>query len=319
MKRFWLPMAGAASVFALLPAAAPALDASPSAAMAQARAALGRRLFHDGDLSLDGSMSCASCHGQRRGFAEGNRAHPGVTGEAGRRNVPGLANVGRRMALSWADPGQFPLEVQALTPITGTHPVEMGMAGKEAELTRRLSANACYRALFRAAYPGEAISLPTVAGALAAFQRTLVSDQAPIDRLRAGEAVAMTPQARRGAALFERDCAACHSGPDFTDDRSHRVAAPMPRDLGLAEISGKAEDEGRFRTPSLRNVTLSAPYFHDGESPTLAAAIRRHEGRVPDAEDEAALIAFLDLLTDHAFVTDPRFAYPDQPCEVTPD
>jgi len=289
------------------------LSAADSA-QAGARVALGRRLFYDADLSADGTMACATCHEQKHGFAEGNRAHPGVTGEAGRRNVPGLANVGRRASLTWGDPTIRTLEAQALVPLLGTHPVEMGMLGKERELPRRLGANPCYRALFRAAFPDEkgVIDVATVTRALAAFQRTLVSASAPYDGLAKGA----LPAGRR---VFAARCASCHSGPDLTDDRFHRVTDVQPADRGLGEITGKPADDGKFRTPSLRNVALSAPYFHDGASPTLAAAIERHEGLKLKPEEQKSALIFMELLTDHAFVTDARFAYPDGPCEVTPD
>lgn len=315
MKRAWGAALVAVALLASLAAvAAPARDARE----ADARAALGRRLFYDADLSLDGTMSCATCHGQRRGFAEGNRSHPGVTGEPGRRNVPGLANVGRRKVLTWGDSSLRTLEVQFLVPMTGTHPVEMGMAGKEAELARRLGANACYRALFGAAFPEEkgAIGMGTVARAVAAFQRSMVSTNAPIDRI--GTGFALSDEARAGQRIFKHDCASCHKGPDFTDDRFHRVAPSQPEDRGLGETTGRSADDGKFRTPSLRNVALSAPYFHDGSSPTIGDAIRRHAGIALKPGEQRAVAAFLDLMTDRTFVSDPRFAYPDGPCEVTP-
>ncbi len=314
MRRAW----GAAFAAGVLSVALAAIAApATSDREADARIALGRRLFYDADLSLDGSMSCATCHGQRRGFAEGNRSHPGVTGEPGRRNVPGLANVGRRKVLTWGDSTLRTLEAQFLVPVTGTHPVELGMAGKEAELARRLSANACYRALLGAAFPGEkgAIGMDTVARAVAAFERSMVSGDAPIDRIGAGGA--LPAQARAGQGIFKRDCAACHKGPDFTDDRFHRVAAHQPADRGLGEVTGRSADDGKFRTPSLRNVALSAPYFHDGGSPTIGDAIRRHGGIALKPEEEQAVAAFLDLMTDRSFVADPRFAYPDGPCEAS--
>lgn len=303
----------------------PAASAPPPAATADAdaeaaRVALGRRLFYDGDLSLDGSMSCATCHVQRRGFADSTRTRPGVTDEPGRRNVPGLANVGRRRSLTWGDASIRTLEAQALVPILGEHPVEMGMKGREAELAGRLGRSACYARLFRAAFPAEAgrIDMDTVAGALAAFQRGLVSADAPADRFDRGDASALSPEAREGSRLFARRCADCHAGPDRTDDRFHRVAAGAvdPRDRGLGEITGRARDDGHFRTPSLRNVAVSAPYFHDGESPTLEHAIRRHrQVRLRDGE-MAPLLAWLGALTDDRFLADPRFAYPDGPCEA---
>ncbi len=281
---------------------------------ADARVALGRRLFYDADLSRDGTMACATCHEQRHGFADGNRVHPGVTGEPARRNVPGLANVGRRKVLTWGDSRLRTLEAQFLVPVQGTHPVEMGMAGMDAELTRRLSANACYRALFGAAFPDEkgAIDVGTVARAVSAFQRTLVSAAAPVDR--AGGA--LPADALAGQRLFKRACASCHSGPDYTDDRFHRLAPAQAADRGLGEVTGRPADDGRFRTPGLRNVALSAPYFHDGATATLPAAIARH-GLALKPEEASAVAAFLDQLTDGAFIADPRFAYPDEPCEAS--
>lgn len=285
-----------------------------------ARIALGRRLFYDGDLSIDGSMSCATCHLQHRGFAEGQRNHPGVTGEAGRRNVPGLANVGARKSLTWGDGSIRTLEAQALVPMLGEHPVEMGMKGQEAELARRLGGNACYTRLFRAAFPAEqgVIGSATVARALAAFERSLVSRDAPADRYARGDAAAIPPEAHTGAALFKRHCAACHAGPDFTDDRFHAVAtgAPDPRDRGLGEVTGHRRDLDRFRTPSLRNIAVAAPYFHDGASATLEEAVRRHRGIVLGSDGEAALVAYLRELTDQTFLADRKLAYPDGPCEA---
>jgi len=317
-----LPARAALLLAMLLPIgvmAARADSVAPPSAVADARAALGRRLFYDADLSIDGTMACATCHVQRRGFADSTRTHPGATGEPGRRNVPGLANVGRRASLTWGDAGLRTLEAQALVPLLGEHPVEMAMRGQEAELARRLGGNGCYVALFRAAFPEAEgrIDIATVTQALGAFQRTLVSSAAPIDRHRAGDADALPPQARIGETLFRRGCASCHGGADMTDDRFHRVADDRgpPGDRGLGEITGRARDDGRFRTPSLRNVAVSAPYFHDGASPTLADAIRRHRGMALADGELAALTAFLETMTDAHFLSDPRFAYPDGPCE----
>jgi cytochrome c peroxidase len=277
------------------------------------RAALGRRLFYDADLSLDGTMACATCHEQRHGFADGNRTHPGITGEPARRNVPGLANVGRRKVLTWGDPRLGTLEAQFLVPVLGTHPVEMGMAGKEGELARRLGANACYRALFKAGFPEEqgTVGMDTIARAISSFQRILISRDTPIDR---GEMP--SDEARSGQKLFKRDCASCHSGPDYTDDRFHRVAGIQPADRGLGEITGRSEDDGKFRTPSLRNAAVGAPYFHDGASRTLSEAIARHAGIAFKPEEDRAVLAYLDRMTDRTFLTDRRFAYPDEPCEA---
>ncbi|CUS45530.1 MAG: cytochrome c peroxidase [Pseudomonadota bacterium] len=286
-------------------------------AMSAARVELGRRLFYDADLSIDGSMSCATCHEQHRAFADGNATHAGVHGDPGRRNVPGLANVAWAKSLTWGDPRIRTLEAQALVPIAGLHPVEMGMAGQETETARRLGRDGCYVDMFSAAFPeaGGRIDVAQIAKALAAFERTLISFDTPYDAWRRGDAAAMPAQAVAGRALFAATCAACHSGPLLSDGAFHHIVPAATGDLGLGEISGHAADNGRFRTPSLRNVALTAPYFHDGSAPTIEVAIRRHPGMeaIRDA-DMASLTAFLSMLTDRHFVTDKAFALPDTAC-----
>lgn len=278
-------------------------------AMSKARVELGRRLFYDADLSLDGTMACAACHEQRHAFADGNRTRPGITGEPGRRNVPGLANVAWMAPLTWADPRQTTLEAQVAVPVLGDHPVEMGMKGQEAEIARRLGRDPCYVRQFRTAFPekGGAIGLETVAMALAAFERTMVSFGSDHDRGR------LSDSARRGAAAFGAACENCHGGPHFSDGAFHRLEAVVPADRGLGEVTGRVEDDGRFRTPGLRNVALTAPYFHDGRAADLPAAIARH-GIVLPAAEQGDVIAYLEALTDRDFVTDPRFALPQKAC-----
>lgn len=285
-----------------------------------AKVALGRRLFHDADLSIDGTMSCASCHEQHRAFAHSSRTRPGVNDAPGRRNVPGLVNVAWARTLTWADDRLTTLERQAAVPILGDHPVEMGMKDDEAEIPRRLGADPCYVQMFGDAFPelGGRIDMVTVTRALAAFQRTMTSYDTPYDHFRAGRRDALTPAAQQGLALFERHCANCHAGPNFSDDRYHRLVdlAPGASDRGLGEVTGRRDDDGRFRTPNLRNVGLTAPYLHDGSADTLADAITRHGRAVPKfaAGEQAALMAMLEGLTDRSFVTDRRFAYPDHFC-----
>ncbi len=288
--------------------------------MSDAKVALGRKLFYDADLSIDGTMSCATCHEQRRGFTDSNRTRPGVHGDPGRRNIQTLANVGYFRALTWGDPGVKSLEAQALIPIAGTKPVEMGFAGQEAVLAARLAGQACYREMFAEAFPeeGGAVTMVTLAKALAAFQRTLVSFDSPYDRRHRGEAVTVSPEALRGERLFKANCAGCHAGLLFTDAdkaRFHRIDAPFAGDQGLGDVTGEAADAGRFRTPSLRNAALSAPYLHDGSAPTLETAIRRHRVAMRLGDRQVAeLVAFLGTLTDETFVADPRFSLPKPGC-----
>jgi cytochrome c peroxidase len=301
-----------------LPAGVAQPDVPSDNPMTAAKVALGHRLFHDADLSINGTLSCATCHEQRRSFSDGVAAHPGAHGEPGLRNVPSLLNVAWMTPLTWANPRLTTLEVQATVPITGEDPVEMGMKGHEAEIARRLTANGCYRKLFRKAFPEEdgRIDLGTVTRALAAYQRTITSYDTAWDRARAGGAP-LPEEARRGEALFNGSggCAACHAGINLTDARLHPFATSS-RDAGAMRATGRREDSGVFRTPSLRNVALTAPYLHDGSAPTIGDAIARHGIALSQAE-RTALLAFLDQLTDRAVTADPRFALPPRRCSAT--
>lgn len=288
-----------------------------------AQVALGRRLFHDGDLSINGTLSCATCHDPRHSFADGVRAHPGAHGEPGLRNVPSLVNVGSFSPLTWGNPSLATLEQQALVPIAGEDPVEMGMKGQEAELTRRLSASPCYRKLFKAAFPVTRgrIDFTSVSAALAAFQRTIVSHETDWDHAAAGGPV-LNEAAARGEALFrgKGECAGCHSGREFTDLAFHRLpgapADPSNGDFGLARATGRVEDRGKFRTPSLRNVALTAPYLHDGSADTMTEAIARH-GTTLSPVETTDIEAFLNALTHTAVGADPRYTRPGKACEAS--
>lgn len=276
-----------------------------------AKVELGRRLFYDADLSANGTMSCATCHEQKHAFADSNRAHPGVSDEPGRRNVPGLANVAWFTPLMLADPANTTLETQAASPVFGTRPVEMGMAGREAEIGVRLGRDSCYQTMFMRAFPetGGRIDFANVARALASFERTLVSHGSAWDRQQLGQ------DAKAGSTLFARDCAACHSGPNFTDLTMHRLEAADPAlaDQGLFEKTGLDADRGKFRTPSLRNVTLTGPWWHDGSSRSLEYAITRH-GLTYEPAEVNHLIAFLESLSDPEFIKRKSLAMPSEAC-----
>lgn len=293
--------------------------------MSAAKVALGRRLFYDPALSRDGTLACAGCHEQGRGFADGQRVHMGVTGEMGIRNVPGLANVAWRSPLTWTDAKLETLEQQALVPMTGERPVEMGMKGAEAEIARRLAADPCYRALFAAAFPGRmqvgaGIGLGEVTAALASFQRTLISTDMPYDRYRGGRKDALSAPARRGEAQFRAaGCADCHGGADLTDNRFHYAGT-----TALGDFPGYNQKEPdaaealvqEFRTPSLRNVAVTGPWLHDGSAATMEDAIRRHAATLLGKVMMPDMLAFMDALTDRAFLTEPRFGKPVGRCGV---
>jgi cytochrome c peroxidase len=204
-----------------------------------------------------------------------------------------LANVAYSPALTWANPNMKTLEAQALVPMFGESPVELGLAGKEELMLGRLKADGRYQRLFASAFPDDAapITLLNVTRAIASFERTLLSANSAYDRAQRGEATAMSPAARRGEALFfsERlECFHCHGGFNFTGTADyvgkgiaevefHNTAlyhvkgtGLYPSDApGLREFTQRQEDDGKFKAPSLRNIAVTAPYMHDGSIATL--------------------------------------------------
>ena len=265
--------------------------------MSEEKVQLGRHLFYDVRLSGNGTLSCASCHEQRRAFSDGKVTPVGSTGDHVPRNAPGLANVAYLSTYTWANPVLESLESQALVPLFNEVPTELGLAPRLDEVLRRLRDDARYAELFRAAFPGEAepVGRDAIVKALASFQRTLLSGGAPYDRYLQGDSTAMSPAAKRGMELFfgERaECYHCHSGTHLTNSfraKDSRLperqffntglynmdgsGAYPPDNPGLFEFTRKDSDQGRFRVPPLRNVALTAPYMHDGSIPTLEAVI----------------------------------------------
>ncbi|WP_215763982.1 cytochrome-c peroxidase [Gluconobacter sp. P1D12_c] len=275
-----------------------AANISPTAAKIE----LGHRLFYDADLSLDGSMSCATCHEQRHAFSDGNPTHPGVTDEDGIRNVPPLANVGQFHTLTWTNQHVTTLEDQFFIPLSGHHPVEMGMTDMP-ELARRLSANPCYRVLFSKAFPEKNIPIDarSVAQAVSAFERELISDKSPWDLRLSGATQSQT----NGKKIFfgKGKCSSCHQPPLFTDQEFHTLSTSYSEPI---------------RTPSLRNVEVTAPYLHDGSAPTLREAILAHpKGSLLSQNELIDLAAFLKLLTDQNFLSDASLGLPSEKCPIS--
>ncbi len=266
--------------------------------MSAVKVELGRHLFYDRRLSDNGTQACASCHEQARAFTDGRETSIGSTGQMHPRNSMGLANVAYATTLTWANPLLLTLEQQALVPMFGREPVELGLAGTEARLFERLRAEPRYVALFPRAFPGEGetFTVANIARALASFQRTLISGGSPYDRqVYGGDTTALSASAVRGAELFNSErleCFHCHNGFNLTDSvnyvgrstfeaRFHNTglynlngtgAYPEPN-TGVYSITGLAADMGRFRAQSLRNVAVTAPYMHDGSVATLNDAI----------------------------------------------
>jgi len=328
--------------------------------MSPSKVALGRALFHDPRISGNGTQSCASCHAQASAFTDNRALSRGATGEVHPRNAQPLANVAFSTTLNWANPNERTLEQQMRTPIFGTNPVELGVNdGNRQEVLARFQADASYVKGFKAVFVDEAdpINWDNIIKAIAAFERTLISADSRYDQSVAGK-ITLTAQEMRGQKLFFSDqakCLQCHGSPNFNDQFS--TAASVQRDprfhntglfnmggtgaypepnRGVYEITQLAQDMGRFRAASLRNIELTAPYMHDGSMATLEAVLDFYaaggrevgnglyagDGRLNpykdarisqirlSAADKADLVAFLRTLTDSGFVNNASFSAP---------
>ncbi len=269
--------------------------------MSSVKVELGRHLFYDRRLSVNATMSCAGCHRQVLAFTDGLAQAVGATGAIHPRGSMSLVNVAYAARLTWANHLLDRLEIQALTPLFGENPVEMGMVGREAELIAILRQDEYYSKVIPLAFPDDAdpFSLLNLLRAIASFVRSIVSFDAPYDRFLHGDTSALSASAVRGMTLFfsERlECFHCHGGYHFTDSSTHADAVvesagfhnnglyniagdgAYPSDnTGLFAITGERRDMGRFKAPTLRNIAVTAPYMHDGSIATLDAVIRHYE------------------------------------------
>ncbi|MCC0179391.1 di-heme enzyme [Waterburya agarophytonicola K14] len=329
--------------------------------MTMEKVELGRHLFYEPRLSITGEYSCASCHQQSLAFTDGKPVAVGSTNQKHSRNSMSLANIAYNPVLTWANPLMTSLENQALIPIFGEHPIEMGMVGKEQEMMGWLEQDPKYQQMFQSVFKSEKkpVNVKNMTKALASFQRSLVSFNSPYDRYRyLGEENAISPAAKRGEKLFnseEMECFHCHGGINFSDSIQHENLAftevafhntglynidgkggyPVPN-TGIKEITQQAEDMGRFKVPTLRNIALTAPYMHDGSVATLRDAIAHYQagGRTISQGELAGigsqnpyksgfiqgfeikeseiddLIAFLHSLTDEEFVSNADYSDP---------
>ncbi|MFZ1376706.1 MAG: cytochrome c peroxidase [Geothrix sp.] len=233
---------------------------------------MGAQLFFDSRLSLDGTRSCASCHDPTKAWANHDRTDTGVLGRVGARNSGTVLDAARMEYQFW-DGRAASLEAQAWGPIL--NPLEMGET--VAGVLAKLKAIPEYRAQFRAVFRS-GVTQAGVAQALAAFERTLMSGPSPYDRFQRGERRALSEAARRGLDLFEGKarCFRCHNGPALSNQGFANLGVGMGRpnpDPGREAVTGDPEDRGRFKTPGLRNVALTWPYFHDGSAASLEEVI----------------------------------------------
>jgi cytochrome c peroxidase len=314
--------------------------------MTPEKAELGRHLFYDRRMSVNGTQSCSSCHIQRLAFTDGKSRAVGSTGEIHSRGSMSLVNVAWAAALTWGNPNFHRLEEQARIPMFGTNPVELGMDPGGTAFLKIARSDKRYQALFQAAYPEDPnpFTIENVIRAIACFERTIISARSPWDKdwrqikhLYSGFARdkrEMSESAQRGEFLFfgERlECSRCHGGDNFNkttsaDERDvlfHNNGMP-PGQPGLSEFSRMPTDAGKFKAPTMRNVELTAPYMHDGSIATLEGVIdhyakggshnpnqsRHVRGFKLSKSERADLIEFLLTLTDKEVTKDPRFSDP---------
>jgi cytochrome c peroxidase len=309
---------GKEKTLASLPVEAPSPQDNPTT---PAKVALGKQLFFDPRLSGDNKSSCAGCHLPDKAFTDG-REHAAVQGvEASRRNTPSLLDVGFHSTYGW-DGRAKTLEEQALVPIESPGEMNQGLD----DLEKELNAVPGYVRQFQAVF-GTEVTGAGIARALAAFERSLVTKASPFDRYLTGEKDALSEEAQEGMRLFlgEAGCAHCHRGPLLSDQKFYRLGVD-PGDKGRGGITGKREDDYRFRTPSLRNVALTGPYMHDGSQKTLEDVVTFYYRGAPTTHPEglpldvkpllgqsfsevAPLVAFLKSLTGKA----PEVTRPDLP------
>lgn len=302
------PLAQAADFVWQLPRGFPQPRVPADNPMSEAKVALGRALFADSRLSLSGRHSCQSCHDPARAFTDGLPRSRGVLADALPLNAPTLLNTAYNASYGWRDPDTRSLEQQMRGPLFNEHPRELGLAGREPQVIEALERDPETRRGFLAAFPAEPrpVTMDNVIRAIAAYERTLLSGDSPFDRyVFAGDHDALDAAQKLGMQLFfsRAGCSACHGGINFAGpwtDQQRPAAEPVFADTG----TGMA-----VRVPTLRNLSATAPYLHDGRLATLDEVLGNYERLAADpaadprlrrapltTEERAALRAFLRAL-----------------------
>jgi len=284
---------------------------------------LGRKLFYDGRLSIDGSHSCSSCHQQIAAFGtyEHDRSH-GVNNSHTLRNAPVLFNLAWQNNFHWD--GEFnSLKDEAAQPINGH--IEMGETFNS--VIAKLNDDGVYKKMFKDVFKHSTIQAEDILKALAQFTGYLTSADSKYDHYKNGTAT-FTAQEESGYYLFKNNCNGCHREPLFTDHSFRNIGLPIDNDLkdyGRIRVTAKAEDSLKFKVPTLRNVYVSSNYMHDGRFNTLAQCVNHYRTGIQQSAtldpllingisltnaEAADLTAFLRTLTDSAFLKDPRFFKP---------
>jgi cytochrome c peroxidase len=267
---------------------------------------LGRRLYYDPGLSVDGTVSCATCHAPNLGFRDGKALSNGVGGQLGTRKAPTVINTVYNSLQFWD--GRSPsLEKQVEGPMTNQ--VEMGNTPEG--VVKYLQADPIYRRLFTKAWGTEQITIDLVTKSIASFERTVVIGNSPFDRFYyGGDKKAISPAAQRGLKLFldqkKGNCSVCHAiGKKyalFTDNKFHNIGVGADNrgnfaDAGRYALTKNAADMGAFKTPTLRNIAVTAPYMHDGSEATLKDVVDHYVGGGTSNPNLDKEIHALDFLT----------------------
>jgi len=295
-----------ASAWEALPTAAPEPADNPSS---EAKIELGQILYHDPRLSSTGTVSCASCHNTMLGGEDNRPNAMGVHGQTGGRSAPTVWNAAFSKVQFW-DGRAATLEDQAAGPVT--NPIEMGMKSWD-DVVARLKAIDGYQELFESAFGKDSITKENATKAIAAYERTLITPNSPYDKYVKGDESALTAQQIRGMQKFEEvGCTSCHSGPAFNgegafhkfpvaDNGYFEAQHHFKKDKGLAEVSKNPADEHLWKVPTLRNIALTAPYFHNGSVKSLESAVevmaKLQLGKDLSKEETADIVAFLKALT----------------------
>jgi cytochrome c peroxidase len=280
---------------------------------------LGRKLFYDGILSSDNTVSCGTCHSQVHGFADHNvNFSSGVNNLKGTRNSPAITNMIWSPSFMW-DGGVNHIEVFSVAPIT--NPLEMNETMEN--VINKLNASASYRSAFKKAYRTETITDQLMLRALTSYMAMLVSSNSRYDQFRQGKAI-FTPQEVEGLQLFEQKCASCHTAPLFTNYTFQNNGLDSDfTDFGRGRITLDEADNGKFKVPSLRNVELTYPYMHDGRFWNLEQVLDHYDHGIKQSatlsnqlssgipmttEEKQKIILFLKTLTDYKVISEFKFA-----------
>jgi len=281
-----LVLASSAFAYEPLPSQPPVPTNNP---MSAAKVELGKKLFFDARLSLDGTVSCNSCHSLMAGGVDNLATSTGINAQKGGRNAPTVWNAAFLSTQFW-DGRAKSLEEQAVGPIS--NPIEMGMPNHAAAV-ERIKTIPGYVQEFKSVFGGKSsITIDNIGKAIATYERTLITPNSPFDRYLGGDKKAISKNARKGSELFQNiGCIACHSGaafagpalPDGTGffqrfptfgDNQFVKKYKLDADLGRFDVTKSAGDKNLFRVPTLRNIGETAPYFHNGAVPTLEQAVR---------------------------------------------